>query len=102
MDMVEVDGFDQQNIENWSNDRFADVYSTKLSLGTICDLTEVHKRGGYYKNSRTTFKGDRTHEALTRKNFPWIEGVREHFNLTDKYTTNGFLEMMVSMRWVIR
>ena len=30
-----------------------------------------------------------------------MEGVRENFNLTDKYAANGFLEILVSMRWVI-
>ena len=50
MDMAEVDGVDQRNIKNWSNDVFADIYSTKLPLGEIYDLVGVDKRRGYYKS----------------------------------------------------
>ena len=76
MDMVEVDGFYQRNIGNWSNDVFADVYSINLPLGVMRALSGVNKRRGYYKNPRTIFKGDRTHESLASKMFPWVEGVR--------------------------
>ena len=80
---------------------FADVYSTKIPLGTLCDLVGVDKRRDYYKNPRTTFKGDSTHESLARKFSLWVKVVRKKFNLTDKYTANGFLEMLVNIRWVI-
>ena len=99
--MAEADGVDQRNIENWSNDVFAAVYNKKLPLGAMRALTGVNKRRGYYKTPRITFKGDSNHEVLAKKSFPWVEGVRDDFNLTNKYTVNGFLEMLVNMRWVI-
>ena len=49
----------------------------------------------------TTFKGDITHEVLARKLFPWVEDVRANFNLTEKLTANGFLGILINMRWVI-
>ena len=49
MYMAEVDGVDQQNIGNWSNDVFDGVYSTKLPLGAMCALAEIDKRRGYFK-----------------------------------------------------
>ena len=67
MDMAEIDAVDQQNIGNRSTDVFDDVYRMKLLLGAIRALTGVDKRRSYYKNPRTTFKGDSTHEALARK-----------------------------------
>ena len=101
MGMTEVDGVDQRNIGNRSNDVFADVYSIKLPLGATRALAGVDKRRDYYKNLRTPFKGDITHEALARIVSPWLEGVRDNFNLTDKYTANGFLLILVNMRWVM-
>ena len=46
MDMAEVDGVDQRNIGNQSNDVFDGVCSTKLPLGAIRTLAEVDKRRG--------------------------------------------------------
>ena len=59
------------------------------------------KGRGYFKTPRTTFKDDSTHKALVRKIIPWVEGARENFNFTDKYSANRFLEILVNMGWVI-
>ena len=61
----------------------------------------VYKMRGYYKIPRTTFKGDNTHKALATNFFRWVDDVRKNFNITDKYTTNGFLEILINTRWVI-
>ena len=70
-------------------------------MGEIGALVRINKRRGYYKNPRATFKGDSTHAALTRKKIPWLEDIRANFKYTDKYTNNGFLEMLVNTRWLI-
>ena len=101
MDMTKIDGIYQRDIRNWYNDVFVDIYSMKISLGTMGDLHETNKRKGYYKKPRIIFKGDSNHEALAREVFRWLEDGRVNLNLIDKYTANRFLEMLVNMRWVI-
>ena len=35
------------------------------------------------------------------KTFRWVEDARENFNIKNKYTADGFLEMLINTRYVI-
>ena len=57
MDMLEVISDQQQNIGNWANDVFFNVYNTKLPLAAMRALAGYDTRRGYYKILEQDLKG---------------------------------------------
>ena len=71
MDIEGVCGLGQRNMSDWVADVFQKTYSKRLPLGALRALAGYSSKRGYYKNPRTTFKGNVDHEKLSIMIFPW-------------------------------
>ena len=55
----------------------------------------------YYRNARTTFKGDPEHLELANKLFPWVEEAESTLPDGENPTARAFLNLLKNLRWVI-
>ena len=101
LDMEEVDPTIARAIGNWAIDTFGEVYSSKLPLPAIRVLAGGDTRRGFYRNPRTTFKGDDTHNELAKNFFPWVEAAEVELPPGKNGTTRAFFNLLKNLRWVI-